>query len=59
MITFDVYSGDYTGISSDTKPTDVPNATKFYEMYTRTMYMFDAESTEWYAQFQFPEVEDG
>ncbi len=57
MITRDPYTGEYSGISSDTKPTDVPNSTKFYDMEERTMYMFDEENARWLPQFQFPEVE--
>lgn len=37
------------GLSTDTKPTDVPNASTFYEMDTAALYVFDAENSIWYA----------
>lgn len=36
------------GISTDTKPTDVPNASTFLEIDTSDLYMFDAENQQWY-----------
>lgn len=36
------------GLSSDTKPTDVPNGSRFYEIDTGDTYIFDAEGVEWY-----------
>ena len=38
------------GLSADTKPTDVPNASIFYEMDTKIMYLFDAQNKVWLAQ---------
>lgn len=55
-VTFNPYLGranEYVGLSTDTKPMDAPNASTFYEMDTKTMYLFDAENTTWYEQFQF------
>ena len=36
------------GLSTDTKPTDVPNASRFFEINTGKLYMFDAENHQWY-----------
>lgn len=36
------------GLSTDTKPTDVPNASRYYEMDTATLYIYDAENQHWY-----------
>ena len=41
---------DLYGLSTDTKPTNVGNASTFYEMDTSTLYMFDAENQVWLAQ---------
>lgn len=38
------------GLAKDTKPTDVPNASLFYEMDTKKMYLFCAESKTWLEQ---------
>lgn len=38
---------DLYGLSSDTKPTDVPNGSVFVEMDTTTIFVFDAENTYW------------
>lgn len=38
----------FAGLSTDTKPTDVPNASRFVEMDTATLYMYDAENQVWY-----------
>lgn len=38
------------GLAKDTKPTDVPNASMFYEMDTKKMYLFCAESKSWLEQ---------
>ena len=35
---------DMYGLSTDTKPMDVGNASTFYEMDTKTLYMFDAQN---------------
>ena len=37
----------YEGISTDTKPTDVPNGSRFLELDTDKVYMFDADSSSW------------
>lgn len=41
---------DMYGLSTDTKPTDVGNASTFYEMDTRKLFMFDAENGIWLEQ---------
>ena len=35
------------GLSTDTKPTDVPNGSIFVEMDTSKLYVFDEESRVW------------
>lgn len=35
------------GLSTDTKPTDVENASSFVEMDTGIIYLFDAENGVW------------
>ena len=35
------------GLSTDTKPLDEPNGSKFIEMDTSKVYLFDAEGAEW------------
>lgn len=37
----------YTGLSTDTKPTNVNNGTAFLEMDTGSIYFYDAASEEW------------
>lgn len=37
----------YRGLSSDTKPTDAPNGSEFYEVDTGSVYVFDAEGAQW------------
>lgn len=41
---------DMYGLSTDTKPTDVGNASTFYEMDTQNLFMFDAQNSEWLEQ---------
>lgn len=36
------------GLSSDVKPTDLPNASTFLEIDTSKKYWYDAESSEWH-----------
>lgn len=50
-------AADYTdtqitvyGVSTDTKPVAVPNATAFYEMDTKKVSLFDAEGARWLEQ---------
>lgn len=38
------------GLSSDEKPTDVCNASVFYEMDTKKMFMFDEKNQQWLEQ---------
>ena len=35
------------GLSTDTKPTDVPNGSLFVEMDTSKLYLFDEGSGTW------------
>ena len=35
------------GLSTDTKPLDEPNGSKFVEMDTGKLYLYDAEGEEW------------
>lgn len=41
---------DMYGLSTDTKPTNVANASTFYEMDTATLFMFDEQNGVWLAQ---------
>jgi len=41
---------DMYGLSTDTKPTNVSNASTFYEMDTATLFMFDAQNKVWLRQ---------
>lgn len=41
---------DFVGLSTDTKPTDVENASTFYEMDTKTVFLYDEENEQWLAQ---------
>lgn len=43
--TYDMY-----GLSTDEKPEGVGNASTFYEMDTKTLYMFDAQNGVWLQQ---------
>ena len=38
------------GLSTDTKPTDVVNASLFYEMDSKKIYLFDAANSLWIEQ---------
>lgn len=38
---------EYYGLSTDEKPETAGNGSKFMEMDTSTMYMFDAEHRAW------------
>ena len=38
---------EITGLSTDDKPTDVSNGSKFIEMDTGKIYMYDAENEQW------------
>lgn len=35
------------GLSTDTKPMNVPNGSDFFEIDTSKVYMFDAENAQW------------
>lgn len=43
-------SRDMYGLSTDTKPTNVGNASTFYEMDTKKLFMFDAQNRVWLEQ---------
>lgn len=38
---------DLRGLSSDEKPTTLPNGSTFLEMDTGNVYVFDAENEQW------------
>ena len=38
---------DYRGLSTDTKPTDAPNGSTFFEIDTGNAYMFNAAIGTW------------
>lgn len=42
-----VEMADLVGLSTDSKPTDVANGSKFYEMDTGKSYRFDFVSGTW------------
>lgn len=55
MITYtygksDLYPSEIYGLSGDEKPADVLNASVFYEMDTKKMYLFDGENGLWLEQ---------
>lgn len=41
---------DFIGLSTDQKPVNVPNASTFYEMDTKTLFLFDAQNQVWLPQ---------
>ena len=41
---------DHIGLSTDEKPTKVNNASTFYEMDTKKLYLFDAQNQQWLEQ---------
>ena len=45
------WSNEYYGLSTDTKPpVNVPNGSTFYEMDTKSVFLFDAENGIWIVQ---------
>lgn len=44
---------EYRGLSTDSKPTDVPNGSAFIEMNTGDVYLFDADGSSWVKLFSF------
>ncbi len=44
------YSNEYYGMSTDTKPINALNASRFYEIDTGNVYMFDEEGKQWFKQ---------
>lgn len=48
MVT-DFWSGnEYAGLSTDTKPSNVPNGSRFYEIDSGKYYVYDADNDTWY-----------
>ena len=48
MITFNLSTNEYIGLSTDDKPVvDVENGSTFFEMDTEDKYYFDEEHSEW------------
>ncbi len=41
---------DFVGLSTDTKPTNAANASTFYEMDTKKVFMFDEQNKLWLEQ---------
>lgn len=41
---------DYIGLSTDAKPTNVPNTSTFYEMDTKKVFFFDEQNAVWVEQ---------
>lgn len=41
---------DMYGLSTDTKPEGVGNASTFYEMDTKKLFMYDAQNGKWLEQ---------
>lgn len=55
MITYtygksDLHPSEMYGLGSDEKPVDVANASVFYEMDTKKVYLFDGENKRWLEQ---------
>ena len=51
MVTVNRLVDTYNGLSTDTKPTiRVRNGSRFVEMDTGKLYMFDQENSEWLEQ---------
>ena len=38
---------EYYGLSTDTKPTEVPNGSVFLEMNTGKVFVYDAQNATW------------
>lgn len=41
---------DFIGLSTDAKPTGVTNASSFYEMDTKKLYLYDEQNSAWLEQ---------
>ena len=54
MVTTIIHRDDYNktydlrGLSTDTKPTNVPNGSTFIEMNTGKGYLFDEDNSTWH-----------
>lgn len=46
----DCCPSDLYGLSTDEKPTNVANASTFYEMDTKKLFLFDAQNGVWLEQ---------
>ena len=49
----------YVGLSTDEKPTNATNASRFFEMDTKDTYVFDKDNSEWIKQGENPEPVGG
>ena len=47
---YGVTPSEIYGLSTDTKPLDVNNASIFYEMDTKKIYLFDEQNGVWLEQ---------
>ena len=45
-----LFPSELFGLGGDTKPTDVGNASIFYEMDTKKLFLFDGENKRWLEQ---------
>lgn len=50
MVTIKNLTTTFTGLSTDTKPTDCRNGDLFMEMDTQTSYLYDGENQTWIEQ---------
>lgn len=48
--TADCFPREFIGLSTDQKPTDVSNASTFYEMDTKKVFLFDEQNKVWLEQ---------
>jgi hypothetical protein len=48
--TADCLPTDYIGLSTDEKPINVANASVFYEMDTKKLFLFDEQNQVWLEQ---------
>jgi hypothetical protein len=47
---YGVTESEIYGLSTDVKPMDVNNASVFYEMDTKKVFMFDEQNSVWIEQ---------
>ena len=48
---------DLAGLSTDTKPTECATGSKFTEVDTGNVYLFDSESGTWIYQFSYQKLD--